>query len=98
MKFKPQKRVGSPASFRGVRGTYLTTMLMYVGGGLFLILILLIFPFSMLMRFILIVLVISLLLYKYNTLKKLSKGDLNKSLKSYCRKTFVIKPKKHETS
>lgn len=94
MKFNPRKRVGSPASFRGVRGSYLTTMIMFGGGGLFLILIFLIFPFPMLVRLILTIAVLCFLLYKYNDLKKLSKGDLNKSLKSSCRKTFVIKPKK----
>lgn len=94
MKFNPKKRVGSPASFRGVRGTYLTTMLMFIGGGLFMILIFLIFPFPMLMRLVLTIAVLCFLLYKYTELKKLSKGDLNKSLKSNCRKTFVIKPKK----
>ena len=92
MLFEPRKRVSSPASFRGVRGTYLTNMIMYIGGGLFLILLLLILPLPMLARIVLIVFAIGFLLYKYNTLKELSKGDLNKSLKDNCRKTFVIKP------
>lgn len=71
---------------------------MYGGGSLFFILILLIIPFPVLVRLMLTTLMLCFLLYKYNDLKKLSKGDLNKSLKSSCRKTFVIKPKNYETS
>lgn len=92
MKFVPKKRVGSPASFRGVRGVYLTNMLMYTGGGLFFILIILIIPFSMITRLVGTIFLIAFLLYKYNDLKTLSKGDLNKSLKQNCRKSFIIKP------
>lgn len=94
MNFRPRKRVGSPASFRGVRGEYLTFMIMNVAGGLFAVLIFLIFPFPMSYRLALTLLVIGYLLYKYSELKKLSKGDLNKSLKSNCRKSFVIKSKR----
>lgn len=98
MKFNPRKRVGSPASFKGVRGTYLTTMIMFIAGGLFLILFFLILPFSMIMRLILTVAVIVFLLFKFSELKSSSKGDLNKSLKFNCRKTFIIKAKTDEKS
>ena len=93
MKNKTQKRVGSPASFRGVRGVYLTNMIMYVGGGLFFVLLLLILPLPMTIRLVLIVVAIVFLVSKYNALKALSKGDLNKSLKENCRRSIIIKPK-----
>lgn len=101
MKFEPLKRVGSPASFRGIRGGYLTIMLMYVGGGLFFVLILLIIPFPVLIRMLFILLSIVFIIYKYNILKNASKGDLNLSNKKNCRKSFLIKSKsapKHEKS
>jgi len=93
MDFVPRKRVGSPASVRGVRGPYLNIMIMYIVGGLFFILILLIFPFPMLLGLLLTVVAIGFLIYKYTKLKTLSKGDLSKSLKNNCRKTFVAKSK-----
>lgn len=98
MIFKPQKRVGSPAAFRGVRGTYLNTLIVYIVGTLFIILIFLMCPLTLLYRIVLTILIICFLLYKFTELKTASKGDLNKSIKKACRKTFVIKPKKHETS
>lgn len=91
MNFEPRKKVGSPAAFRGIRGIYLTNMLLYVGGGLFFILIVLIIPFSMQIRLLSTLVAILFLAFKYNNLKKLSKGDLNKTLKDNCRKTFIIK-------
>lgn len=98
MKFNPRKRVGSPAAFKGVRGAFLTTLMMYIGGSLFVILLFLIFPLPMLYRLILTVVVIVFLLYKFSELKESSKGDLNKSLKQNCRKTFIIKSKSDEKS
>ena len=93
MKFEPLKRVGSPASFRGIRGGYLTLMLMYVGGGLFFVLILIIIPFSTLIRMLLILSSLGFIIYKYNVLKNASKGDLNISNKENCRRSLVIKSK-----
>lgn len=93
MKSEPFKRVGSPASFRGIRGGYLTLMLMYVGGGLFFILILLIIPFPTFIRMLLILSSVGFIFYKYNVLKNASKGDLNISNKENCRKSLVIKSK-----
>lgn len=93
MKFSPLKKVGSPASFRGVRGMFLTIMIMHVVGGLFFILVLFIIPFSTVIRMPLVLFSIGFIIYKYNILKKASKGDLNLSLKQNCRKSFIIKSK-----
>lgn len=98
MNFKPRKRVGSPAAFKGVRGTYLNTLIVYIVGSLFVILIFLMCPLSLLYRMVLTITTIGFVFYKFTELRTASKGDLNKSIKQNCRKTFVIKPKKHEAS
>lgn len=90
----PFKRVGAPASLRGIRGAYLNTLLMYGVGALFLMLVLLMLPLPIFIRIPFIVIIIVGFIFKFNSLKKDSKGDLNISLKKNCRKNIILKHRK----
>lgn len=91
MKIEPYKRVGSPASLRGIRGEYLNSLLMWTAGSLLVIIIIISLPFPILIRLVLTGLIVLYFLYKFNELKKLSKGDLKLSLKKNCRKNLIFK-------
>jgi len=91
MDISPNKRVGSPASLKGVRGEYLTTLIMYAAGSLFLVLIIMMIPIFLLLQIGLIALVLSVFIYKYIDLKKNSKGDIYSVTKKNSRKKILIK-------
>lgn len=93
MEFSPLKKVGSPASVKGVRGNYLTTLIMWVGGGLFVLLVLFILSLPFILRTILILFTIAIIVKKYFDLKKLSKGDIYLQTKQLARKKVYIKSK-----
>ena len=88
----PYKKVGAPASFKGVRGDYLNSLFIYAGSALFLSLLIFIIPLPTVLRFILLALVFVLFrFWKYPELKKLSKGkDLFKETKRYARKNVIV--------
>ena len=90
MEFSPKKRVGSPASVKGVRGDYLTALLMWIGVGLFCLLIFFVLPLPIIAQVSLVMITIALLFYKYMTLKTLSKGDIYRETKKSSRKKILV--------
>lgn len=90
MNIEPLKKVGSPASFKGVRGDYLTKLIMNLCLLLFLALLIIMIPIPSIIQLVVIVFFILLFLYKYNELKKLSKGDIYQETKIYSRKRVQI--------
>lgn len=96
MVFEPLKKVGESASFKGLKGAYLTTFLFYVMGVLFLLLFASLIPISIIFKFLLFGISLGILAFKFKSLKELSKGDLNKSLKDNCKKNIFIKASKFE--
>lgn len=91
MKLNPKKRVGSPASVRGVRGTYLLYMIGYLAISLFAVLIITAFSIPFTFKGILLCFVVVFVVYKYYDYVKLSKGDMQKPVKDSCRISIVIK-------
>lgn len=91
MKFNPKKRVGSPASVRGIRGTYLLYMIGSLAGGLFGVLIVSSLSLRFMFKIIGIVIIIVFIVYKYLDYMKLSKGDMQKPIKDSCRIPIIIK-------
>ena len=90
MKFYPKKKVGSPAAVKGVRGDYLSSLIMYIGLGLIFILVVFVLPFAPLIQLLLVIVTAVLLIIKYNNLKKLSKGDIYNETKRNSRKKVLI--------
>lgn len=90
MKFQPKKKVGSPAAVKGVRGDYLSSLIMYIGAALVFILVVFVIPFPPLFQLLLVIITIILLIVKYNNLKKLSKGDIYNETKLHSRKKVLI--------
>lgn len=91
MQFKPLKRVGEPASFKGLKGAYLVTALIRLG-----LLVILFFAVMILNVDIIIKLVITIaaIFFYYMNMKSLreaSKEDLFLPLKKNCRKNVQIK-------
>jgi hypothetical protein len=91
MKFNPKKKVGSPASVRGIRGTYLLYMIGYILGGLFGFLIVGSLPVPFLFKGVGMVIIIGFIIYKYLDYMKLSKGDMQMPVKLSCRISLIIK-------
>ena len=91
MKLRPLKRVGEGATFKGLRGVYLTSFMFYAMGALLVLLIAINLPFGAITKFLLLIISTSLLLYKYKELKDSSKGDIHQDLKKNCRKNILIK-------
>lgn len=91
MKFNPKKRVGSPASVRGIRGTYLLYMIGTIGAGLFGVLIISSLSLPFMFKGIGMAVIIGFIVYKYLDYMKLSKGDMQKPIKVSCRISLIIK-------
>lgn len=91
MVFNPQKKVGSTASVRGIRGTYLIYMICYLVGLIFSFLIVLSLTINMYVKAGVLICAISFIIYKYFDFLKLSKGDMNKPVKDSCRIPLIIK-------
>jgi len=91
MEIHPRRRVGAPASFKGVRGDYLMTLIFWIVG----LLMLLFLVFTIFKNFVFIILCILMifgfLIYKFLELKKLSKGDMYLQTKKMSRKKIIIK-------
>lgn len=91
MKFNPKKRVGSPASVRGIRGAYLLYMIGFIGGGLFGFLIVSSLSVPFLFKAVGMAIITGFIIYKYLDYMKLSKGDMQKPIKDSCRISIIIK-------
>lgn len=91
MKFNPKKRVGSPASVRGIRGTYLLYMIGCILGGLFGFLIVSALSIPFMFKAIGMAIITGFIIYKYLDYMKLSKGDMQKPIKDSCRISIIIK-------
>lgn len=91
MKLNPKKRVGSPASVRGIRGTYLLYMIGYLAGSLFAILIVTALSIPFLFKGCGLVAIVIFIIFKYYNYLNLSKGDMHKPVKDSCRIPIVIK-------
>lgn len=96
MKFNPKKRVGSPASVRGIRGAYLIYMIGYLAGGLLSVLILTSISTPFIFKGIGMVIIIGFIIHKYFDYLKLSKGDMQMPIKSNCRISVILKNRTHE--
>lgn len=91
MKFNPKKRVGSPASVRGIRGVYLLYMISFIASSLLFFLIISSLAIPFLFKVVLIGLNVVFLIYKYFQYTKFSKGDMQLPIKSSCRISIIIK-------
>jgi len=91
MKFIPKKRVGSPASVRGIRGAYLIYMISYLAAALLSLLIVSSMSISFVFKAIGVILVFVFVIYKYYAFLKLSKGDMQMPIKDSCRISLIIK-------
>ncbi len=93
MKLNPKRRVGSPASVRGIRGTYLLYMIGYLAVSLFAVLIITALSIPFTFKGIALFFVVVFVVYKYYNYLNLSKGDMQKPIKDSCRIQIVIKKK-----
>ena len=90
MELEPNKRVGVPASFKGVRGPFLMSLIFWTVAILFSIFILTTITKDKTITFSVILIGIGASIFKYLELKKASKGDLNIHLKKRCRRNLRI--------
>ncbi|POS00907.1 hypothetical protein Q361_11710 [Flavobacterium croceum DSM 17960] len=89
--FIPFKKVITPAAVKGIRGDYLMFFMMNIAGGLLVIFLAVVIPINTFLRLLIALGVIVYLLHKYNSFRKLSKGDIYKETKKNARKNIYIK-------
>lgn len=90
----PFKRVGAPASFKGVRGAYLNKFLLKAGIAFFLVICVMPFTLPWTLKVGWVVVCFGYIYFVYIKLLGKSKGDINGMLKKECRKVVNIKGSK----
>ena len=94
MKSVPFKRVGAPASFKGVRGSYLNKFLLKAGIAFFLVIAVMPFSFPWMIKVGWVIACFGYIYFVYIKLLAKSKGDINGMSKKECRKVVNIKGSK----
>lgn len=89
----PLKRVGEQAAFKGVKGNYLTTLMLRSGISVFIVLIGFIAGGTFIVKISVVACAVIYLLVSFNKLKENSKHDIYSQTKKYCRKKIIIKSK-----
>jgi len=99
MILKPYKRVGEPASFKGIKGPYLFLSLYYTGGLMCVLFLIFIIPMPQIILLSSLIISIGYWLIKISSFKKKSKdGDINIITKNSCRKNLTIKGNPYKTN
>lgn len=91
MEWTPYKRVGAPATFKGVKGPYLSKLIIAVLCCFAVFIFISVAAFPLMVSLTITVVALFGLLVIYNFLKSKSKGDLNEDLKKKCRIDIAVK-------